>query len=228
VSRTIRREIAENDPRVWPQEVCRSGWSKLFGLPAADPLRLHVDIGFGNGDFLTELAHRDPGRTVVGVELSFKRVLKVARRLSCSDLRNVRLLGVDAAWAVREAFEDASVETFWINFPDPWPKRRHQRRRFVEPGFIGELSRRLKTGGSLHIATDDPDYAAAIRFALEGERLLENTQAADSHPSDRRELPPTAFEREWAAQRRACFFFQYRRVKTIAASRSGQPSRVAS
>jgi tRNA (guanine-N7-)-methyltransferase len=163
VSRTIDREVAGNDRRVWPQEVRRSGWSKLFGFPAAAPLRLHVDVGFGNGEFLTELARRDPGRAVVGVELSFKRVLKLARRLSRSDLRNVRLLGVDAAWAVREAFEEESVESFWINFPDPWPKRRHRRRRLIEPAFIRELSRRLMTGGSLHVAPDHPDYAAASR-----------------------------------------------------------------
>jgi tRNA (guanine-N7-)-methyltransferase len=227
VSRTIHREIPGNDWRVWPEEVRRSGWSKLFGLPVA-PLRLHVDIGFGNGGFLTELARRDPGRAVVGVELSFKRVLKVARRLSHSDLRNVRLLGVDAAWAVREAFEDESVESFWINFPDPWPKRRHQRRRFVEPAFVAELSRRLMVGGSLHIATDDPKYAAAIRTALDGEPLLENASALTAHPGERSEFPPTAFEREWIAQRRPCFFFEHRRVKTIAASRPGQRSRVAS
>jgi len=174
VSRTIDREITGNDRRVWPQEVRRSGWSKLFGLPAAAPLRLHVDVGFGDGKFLTELARRDPGRAVVGVDLSFIRVLKLARRLSRFDLRNVRLLGVDAAWAVREAFEDASVESFWINFPDPWPKRRHRHRRLVEPAFVGELARRLMVGGSLHVATDHSDYAAAIQSALEGEPLLEN------------------------------------------------------
>jgi tRNA (guanine-N7-)-methyltransferase len=228
VSRIIQREVTGDDLRVWPQEVRRSGWSKLFGLPASAPLRLHVDVGFGNGEFLTELARRDPGRAVVGIELSFKRVLKVARRLSRSDLRNVRLLGVDAAWAVREAFERESVESFWINFPDPWPKRRHQRRRLVEPGFVAELSRRLMPGGSLHVATDDPNYAATIRSSLEGESLLERAQAPASRLSERRELPPTAFQREWAAQRRPCFFFQHRRVKTIAASRSGHPSRVAS
>jgi tRNA (guanine-N7-)-methyltransferase len=228
VSRTIRREITGIDWRVWPQEIRRSGWSKLFGLPAAAPLRLHVDVGFGNGEFLIELARRDPCRAVVGVELSFKRVLKLARRLSRSDLRNVRLLGVDAAWAVREAFDDESVESFWINFSDPWPKRRHQRRRLIEPEFVGELSRRLISGGSLHVVTDDPDYAAAIRSALEGEPLLGSAQALASHLSERRELPPTAFQREWVAQRRPCFFFQHRRVKTIAASRLGHPSRVAS
>jgi tRNA (guanine-N7-)-methyltransferase len=228
VSRTIHREITGNDLRVWPQEVRRSGWAKLFGLPAAAPLRLHVDVGFGDGAFLTELARRDPGRAVVGIDLSFKRVLKVARRLSRSDLPNVRLLGVDAAWAVREAFEEESVESFWINFPDPWPKRRHRRRRLIEPAFVGELSRRLMIGGSLHVATDHPDYAAAIRSALGGESLLENAQVPAPQLRERHELPPTTYQREWVEQRRPCFFFQHRRVKTIAASRSAHPSRVAS
>ena len=227
MSRTIQREIPGNDCRVWPEEVRRSGWSKLFGLPVVT-LRLHVDIGFGNGEFLTELARRDPGRAVVGIELSFKRVLKVARRLSHSDLRNVRLLGVDAAWAVREAFEDESVESFWINFPDPWPKRRHRCRRFVEPAFVAELSRRLMIGGSLHVATDDPEYATAIRTALAGEPLLENAPALTAHQGEQRAFPPTAFERVWTAKRRRCFFFEHRRVKTIAASRPARPSRVAS
>ncbi len=227
MSRTIHREIPGNDWRVWPEEVRRSGWSKLFGLPVAS-LRLHVDIGFGNGEFLTELARRDPGRAVVGIELSFKRVLKVARRLSHSDLRNVRLLGVDAAWAVREAFEDESDESFWINFPDPWPKRRHRRRRFVKPAFVAELSRRLMMGGSLHVATDDPEYATAIRNALAGEPLLENAPVLTGHQAEQREFPPTAFERVWTAKRRRCFFFEHRRVKTIAASRPARRSRVAS
>ncbi len=102
------------------------------------------------------------------------------------------------------------------------------RKRFVEPGFVAELSRRLMVGGSLHIATDDPEYAAAIRTALDGEPLLENAPALTAHPGERREFPPTAFQREWIAQRRPCFFFEHRRVKTIAASRPARPSGVAS
>jgi tRNA (guanine-N7-)-methyltransferase len=218
VSRTIRREIVGNDWRVWPEQVRSSGWSKLFGLPATTPLRVHVDIGFGDGAFLTELARQDPGRAVIGLELSFKRVLKVAQRLSRSDLRNVRLLGVDAAWAVREAFEDESVESFWINFPDPWPKRCHQRRRLIEPKFVGDLSRRLKVGGALHVVTDAPEYAAAIGSALDGEPLLETVRAPSTRFGERRELPPTTFQRVWAAQGRPCFFFHRQRVKILPAN----------
>jgi hypothetical protein len=69
--------------------------------------------------------------------------------------------------------------------------------------------------------TDHSDYAAAIQSALEGEPLLENAQAPAPHLRERRELPETAYQRESAAQRRPCFFFRHRRVKTIAASRSG-------
>ena len=228
MSRTIQREIPGIDWRVWPEEVRRADWSELFGLPSAAPLRLNVDIGFGDGAFLIELARRDPGRSVVGIELSFKRVLKVAQRLARSDLRNVRLLGVDAAWAIREAFRDESVESFWINFPDPWPKRCHQRRRLVEPSFVREIARRLMIGGSLQIATDAPDYAEAIRGALEGEPLLEIVDAATAHLGERSELPPTKFQRVWAAQGRPCVFFHCRREKAIAASRVDLLQRAAS
>lgn len=228
VSRTIQREIVGNDWRVWPEEVRRSGWPKLFGVSGAAPLRLHVDIGFGDGGFLTELARRDPGRSVVGIELSFKRVLKVAQRLSRSGLHNVRLLGVDAGWAVREAFSDESVESFWINFPDPWPKRCHARRRLVEPGFVREISRRLMVGGSLHTATDAPDYAVAIRTALDAEPLLEIVETPIAYVGERRELPPTTFQREWLSQGRSCVFFHCRREKAIAASRMGRAHRTDS
>jgi tRNA (guanine-N7-)-methyltransferase len=82
---------------------------------------------------------------------------------------------------VREAFDDESVESFSINFPDPWPKRRHRRRRLLEPGFVRELARRLEVGGSLQIATDDPDYAQQIQLALAREPLLENAHAPAPH-----------------------------------------------
>jgi tRNA (guanine-N7-)-methyltransferase len=228
VSRTIRREIIGSDWRVWPEEVRRSGWPRLFGRSPAAPLRLHVDIGFGDGAFLFALARQDPDRAVVGIELSFKRVLKVAQRLARSDLRNVRLLGVDAAWAVREAFDDESVESFSINFPDPWPKRCHQRRRLVEPSFVGELARRLKVGGSLHVVTDAPEYAAAIRAALDGDDRLEEIGTKSESHGERRGLPPTRFERTWAAQGRPCFAFHRQRAKLEAESRPSRSAGLAS
>jgi len=209
------------DWRVWPEQICRSGWAKLFDLPAAAPPRLHVDLGFGRGEFLTELARRNPDASFVGVEISFKRVLKLARRLARSELCNIRLVGVDAGWVVREAFEDDSVSVFWINFPDPWPRKRHQPRRLIEPRFVRQLARKLTSGGSLRVATDHPDYANIIDSVLAGERLLENSSAPTPYRSERPETIPTTYQRAWDAQGRSCRFFHYRRVKPSVVARPG-------
>ena len=219
MSRTIPRDVEGPDWRVWPEEIRRLGWAKLFGLSADTRLRLNVDIGFGNGKFLMETARRDPEGAYLGVEHSFKRVLKVARSLARSKIRNVRLVGIEAEWVVAEALEDESVATVWINFPDPWPRRRHQRRRLVEPRLVRMLSHRLMMGGCLRVATDDVPYAEAIRSVLVGEPLLENVYAPASHRGERPDAVPTTFQREWAAQGRTCFFFQYRRC---AAARIGR------
>jgi tRNA (guanine-N7-)-methyltransferase len=221
MSRTIPREVVGADWRVWPEQIYQSGWAKLFDLPAGAPLRLHVDIGSGQGEFLTELARRNPGDAFVGVEISFKRVLKLARRLARSEVRNIRLVGVDAGWVVREAFEDDSVSVFWINFPDPWPRRRHQPRRLIEPRFVRDLARKLTAGGSLRVATDHSGYAEAVESVLVGERLLENVSAPAAYRCERPDTIRTAYQRAWNAHGRSCRFFHYRRVEPRVVRRPG-------
>lgn len=211
MSRTIPREIDGEDWRLWPSEACGADWAKIFGAPGDASLRLHVDIGFGGGEFLIDLAEGQPDWAFVGIEAGFDRVLKLTRRLSQTSIRNVRLIPTVAEWAVREAFEDGSVESFWINFPDPWPKRHHRRRRLVTPRFVHELTRKLSPGGSLHVATDDADYARAIDDALTRARGLRNSHAPDGFRHERSALSRTLFEREWREQGCRCFYFHYSR-----------------
>lgn len=213
MSRTIPREITGHDPRVWPDPIVRSGWSTGFGLCRGAARPLVVDVGFGGGEFLTQLARRDPDAFVVGLEYSFKRVLKLARRLSRSDLRNVRLMAVDAVWAVDHAFEDRSVSAFWINFPDPWPKRRHSRRRLLDARFVQRLAQRLVPGGSLRVATDDLEYARSISAVLEAERQLVNADAPALHRHRRPEYAATCYQRAMVSSGRECFFFHHRRAE---------------
>ena len=125
---------------------------------------------------------------------------------------------------VRDALDDASVETCWINFPDPWPKKRHQRRRLLQPGFVAALSRRLVPGGALHAATDHAGYAEQIDAVLAAEPLLENALAAPFV----REVPGrlhTAYEEMWRAEGRALHFFQLPRGphERTAHARAGEP-----
>jgi len=198
------------DRRVTLADVRAKGFPALFAPDAAEPLRLVVEIGFGRGEYLRALAAAAPEVAHVGVDLSHRRVLKLARRIARTDERNIRLIEASAQELVRDALEAASLETCWINFPDPWPKKRHQRRRLIQAGFVAALARRLVPGGELHAATDHAEYAAQIDAVLAAEPLLENTLAAPFVS----EVPGrlrTAYEEMWRAEGRALHFFRYRR-----------------
>jgi tRNA (guanine-N7-)-methyltransferase len=210
VSRTLKTDIPGPDRRVGIDDVRAKGWAALFAPDVSEPLRLVLEIGFGRGEYLRALAAAAPGVPHVGVDVSHRRVLKMARRLAKTEERNIRLLEASGESVVRDALEDASVAACWINFPDPWPKKRHQRRRLLQPAFVAALARRLAPGGELHAATDHAEYAAQIAAVLAAEPLLENALAAPfvSEVPGRQE---TAYEAMWRAEGRALHFFHYRR-----------------
>lgn len=210
MTRALKHDIPGSDHRVGFDEAQEKGFAAVFGR---DPraLRLSVDLGFGRGEFLWHLAENDPEGSFLGVEYSFKRVLKMARRLARSELRNVRLLEAPAERVVAELLPAESVQAFSLNFPDPWPKKRHHKRRLVTPAFVHQLARCLVPGGCLELATDHVGYAEVMESALAGEPLLANAWAPARF---RTEVPgrlATAYEREWRAEGRTCRFFSYRR-----------------
>jgi len=211
VSRTLKHDIPGADWRVGVDEALRRGWHGLFAGDVPAPLQLVVEIGFGRGEFLMELAEREPKTAFVGIEYSFKRVLKMARRLARTSLRNVRLVQAPAEQVVRDTLGDASVSTFWINFPDPWPKKRHFKRRLLQRDFVALLARRLAPGGLLHVATDHPGYAEWIDEVLRAEPRLENCFAPAAFRADVPGRRPTAYELEWRALGRPLHFFGYAR-----------------
>lgn len=219
MTRSLKYDIPGPDRRIRAEDVLDRGWSGVFAPDVREPLPLVVDVGYGRGEFLLDLATRHPDRAFVGIEVSFKRSLKMARRLARSELRNVRLLEAPAEQVVRDLLPPGSVATFWLNFPDPWPKKRHHRRRLVQPRFVRELARRLVRGGILHVATDHVGYAEAIDEALAGEDLLANAYAPDRYREEEPERTPTAYELEWRAEGRSFHFFAYaRRVRDARAS----------
>ncbi len=211
MTRRLKTDIPGPDRRVSAEEVREKGWRALFAPELQAPLPLVVDLGFGRGEFLMQLAAEAPDVAHLGVEISAKRVLKMARRLAKSELGNVRIVEATAESAVRDLLDQASVRRFWINFPDPWPKKRHHRRRLIQPPFVARLARRLVPGGALEVATDHVGYVEQIDAVLGGEPELENALAPARHA---REVPGrmrTAYELEWRAEGRALHFFRYRR-----------------
>src|ERR1700730_210448 len=126
---------------------------------------LHVDLGCGDGSFLCALAQRMPDKNFLGIERLLNRVRTSARKAATLD--NVRLLRMESFYAVRYLLSAESVERFYLLFPDPWPKRRHHRRRIVTPNFLGSIHAALEKNGSIYIATDDVDYFRKIKEIAE-------------------------------------------------------------
>lgn len=187
------------------------GWEAIFAPDLEAPLRMVLEIGFGRGEFLLDLAARHPETAFVGVEVSFKRCLKLARKLARSGLRNVRLLEGRGEFVVAELMPEASLAEIWVNFSDPWPKGRHARRRLFQSEFVANAARCLVPGGYLRVATDDPAYAEQIAALLAGEPMLENTFAPEPWRPEVSGQLPTGYELEWRAQGRPLHFFAHRR-----------------
>jgi len=126
---------------------------------------LHVDLGCGDGSFLCALAQRLPDKNFLGIERLSGRVRSSARKAASLD--NVRLLQMESSYAVRYLLPAESVETFYLLFPDPWPKRRHHRRRIVTPDFLNSVHAALEQNGVIYIATDHLDYFRKIKKTAE-------------------------------------------------------------
>jgi tRNA (guanine-N7-)-methyltransferase len=211
VSRRLKFDIAGPDLRVDKGRIRDEGWETLFACDLPSPFPMVVEIGFGRGEFLSNLAVERPSVAHVGVDVSFKRVLKMARRLARTGIRNIRLVEGTGQELVGELLPECSVETFWVNFSDPWPKKRHHRRRLIQPPFLRDLALRLQPGGRVEIATDHDGYAEWIDAALAAEPLLENLHAPQPFV---REVPGrmcTAYQREWLSEGRSLRFWSYRR-----------------
>src|SRR5215472_14711867 len=133
-------------------QVARLDLVELFGRNAP----LHVDLGCGDGSFLCEMAQQFPKRNFLGVERLTKRVEKVRRK--AEKIENVRVLRADTLFAVRDLLPESSVEVFYLLFPDPWPKRRHQFRRIFTRDFLNAVAVALEQRGVLQVATDQLDY----------------------------------------------------------------------
>jgi tRNA (guanine-N7-)-methyltransferase len=228
--RRLKLDIPGPDWRILPEELAEKGLEAIFGAdpsqppPAGSrapaPRRLVVDVGFGRGEFLTALAQAEPGTAFLGIEYSWKRVQKLVRRLARSELRNVRVVHAPAE-LVLPHLPDACVAELWINCPDPWPKKRHHRRRLIQPALVREVARCLEPGGRLRVATDHEGYAEWIHGVLSAEPALDNEQAPSPWRYTADGRVPTAYELEWRAEGRDMHYFAYRRRPETSVGRLG-------
>lgn len=153
-----------------------------------------LEIGFGNGDSLVDMAAANPGVDYLGVEVHEPGVGHCLIRIGEAGIRNLRLIMHDAIDVLEHQLDAESLDRVNLYFPDPWPKKRHHKRRIVNPAFLALVAKRLKPVGSLHIATDWENYAEHIDATLAGSSALvleERREHDGSRPLDR---PATKFE----------------------------------
>jgi tRNA (guanine-N7-)-methyltransferase len=151
-----------------------------------------LEIGFGNGDALISMAGAAPDRNFLGVEVHAPGVGHCLLAIERVGLTNVRLLMQDAGEILLAHLVDRSLSGVHLFFPDPWHKKRHHKRRLVQPGFVALLAARIAPGGYFHVATDWPDYAAHIREVLAGNPDFQSVECAPGSPLGGR--PRTRFE----------------------------------
>lgn len=164
-------------------------WDQVFGRPAPRTL----EIGFGAGEVLAELVPAHPEQDFIGIEVYRAGVGRLMGELAAADADNARLFCTDAADLLPLAFADASIDNVLLYFPDPWPKKRHHKRRIVQPAFADEIARILKPSGVWRLATDWANYAGHMRDVLDAHPAFDNIGNAHGWVDDP-PRPTTRFE----------------------------------
>jgi tRNA (guanine-N7-)-methyltransferase len=174
---------------------------RVFGRPGP----VHIEIGTGKAAFLLNEAKAHLEVNFLGIEWASRYYRYAVDRIGRWGLTNVRIIRTDAAGFLANSIPDNSVDCFHIYFPDPWPKRRHNKRRFLCPANLEHLLRTLKTGGQLKVATDHLDYFQQIRELMAAEKRLEEIEFLPAAGADKGEWLGSNFERKYRKENRPIY-----------------------
>jgi len=184
-------------------------FDQIFGRCGA----VHIEIGSGKGTFLVNQARAEPAVNFLGIEQAGKYWRYAVDRIGRWGLTNVRIIRTDAAQFLTYFVGEACIDCFHIYFPDPWPKRRHHKRRFFCAGNVQQLLRCLKRGGIIQVATDHSDYFEQIKTLLAAqESQVEEIEFIPPAGAERGEWVGTNFERKYLKEQRAIFCLAVRKI----------------
>jgi tRNA (guanine-N7-)-methyltransferase len=163
----------------------------LFGRQAPRVL----EIGFGNGESLVQQAQENPDFDFIGIEVHEPGIGHCMLKAHDAGITNLRLVNHDAVEVLELAIPPESLHRINLYFPDPWPKKRHHKRRLIQPAFVAKLHSRLQAGGTLHIATDWANYAEHIDDVMREATLFELEERREHAGDQPLARPGTKFER---------------------------------
>jgi tRNA (guanine-N7-)-methyltransferase len=181
--------------------------ARVFGRTA--PVTL--EIGFGNGESLAWQAEHRPERDFIGIEVHRPGVGHLLGEIERRGLGNIRIFNEDAVEVLEQSIPPDSLDTVQIFFPDPWHKKRHHKRRLIQPAFLRLIASRLRPGGLLHLATDWDDYARQMQSVLREAAALFEPDGPQPIPERPAHRPATRFERRGERLGHRVSDFLYRR-----------------
>ncbi|MBQ7496251.1 MAG: tRNA (guanosine(46)-N7)-methyltransferase TrmB [Selenomonas sp.] len=168
-------------------------WAEIFGRQAP----LHVELGTGKGDFISQLAEKNPDINYIGIEMQQDVLYSAAKKIAALELKNVRLLVFDIN-KILDIFAPGEVDRFYINFCDPWPKKRHAKRRLTHVGFLEKYRGLLKQGGEIHFKTDNRPLFDFSLEQFEEAKLTVRDVSFDLHAENRPDNIMTEYERKFS------------------------------
>ena len=186
-----RRAIEELWPRYGVEPGKRLDFRELFQRECP----VVLEIGFGNGESLAAMAEQNPDRCYLGVEVHRPGVGSLLLNIERLGLTNLRVSMTDSVELLQAQVPDESLSAVQVFFPDPWPKARHHKRRLIQPEFVQLLRRKLKPGGSVHLATDWPGYAEHMLLVMESADGFSNAAGPGKYLPRPDWRPETKFER---------------------------------
>jgi len=164
--------------RLWDDHVIPFSGDLLdLGDIFQNSLPITVEIGFGMGSSLIDMAYKSSDANFLGIEVHKPGIGKVLKDIEILGIKNLKLICHDAAEVFSHAFGDKTLDRVLVFFPDPWPKKRHAKRRIIQPEFVTKISEKLKSNGSLHLATDWSPYAEHMIEVLDKIPSLSNAIA---------------------------------------------------
>ena len=203
-------EIAEEDPYFLDIDK-RPDWQFQFGN--TNPIKL--EIGFGMGNFLIEMAAKEPASNFIGIDFYHKGIRKLMARIKKLQLENIRVVYGDIRSKISILFKDKELNTIYINFPDPWPKKRHIKRRLIKPEFIKQLAQKLNFEGIIYLATDSEIYAHEMLEYFNAETLFQNIESQKGFLKERIDLPKTKYEKNFINAGEKIFYLEYVRLEAV-------------
>lgn len=182
-------------------------WKEIFGFEG--PLK--VELCSGKDEFLIRMAEKEPRTGFVGIERSRAIAGKLISKIERSGLANIRVVAEPAEYVLQDCFSPGEVQIFFINFPDPWPKKRHFKRRLISPAFTALMADRLAPRGEIQFVSDHLDYVKWSLNLFEKNPALENVFGPGGLRDRLEDYPTTLYMMKYRREGRPFYFLKFRK-----------------